>query len=75
MIEGYGPGFFRIGGQVIHGACLITPWDAGPWGGVADLAAPLALAGKGGKARASSLTAERRAEIAKKAASMRWAKD
>ncbi len=46
VIEGYGPGFFRIGGQVIHGACLITPWDAGPWGGVADLAAPLALAGK-----------------------------
>ena len=45
-VEGYGPGFFRIGGQVLHGACLITPWDAGPWGGLEDVAAPLALAGK-----------------------------
>ncbi len=30
---------------------------------------------KGGKARAESLTAERRAEIAKKAAQKRWNKD
>jgi uncharacterized protein len=45
-VEGYGPGFFRIGGQVLRGACLITPWDAGPWGGLDDVAAPLALAGK-----------------------------
>lgn len=45
-VEGYGPGFFRIGGQVLQGACLITPWDAGPWGGLEDVAAPLALAGK-----------------------------
>jgi hypothetical protein len=29
---------------------------------------------KGGKARASALSAEQRAEIAKKAASARWAK-
>ncbi len=45
-IEGYGPGFFRLGGHVLRGACLITPWDAGPWGGFDDTAAPLALAGK-----------------------------
>jgi uncharacterized protein len=45
-IEGYGPGFFRVGGHVLRGACLITPWDAGPWGGLEDMAAPLALAGK-----------------------------
>jgi uncharacterized protein len=45
-IDGYGPGFFRVGGHVLRGACLITPWDAGPWGGVADTATPLALAGK-----------------------------
>lgn len=32
-VEGYGPGFFRVGGHVLRGACLITPWDAGPWGG------------------------------------------
>ncbi|THD84412.1 hypothetical protein E7811_01275 [Aliigemmobacter aestuarii] len=45
-IDGYGPGFFRIGGQVLRGACLITPWDAGPWAGFADTEAPLALAGR-----------------------------
>ena len=42
-IEGYGPGFFRVGGHVLRGAVLVTPWDAGPWGGLADTAAPLAL--------------------------------
>jgi uncharacterized protein len=45
-IEGYGPGFFRVGTHVLRGASLVTPWDAGPWGGLDDLAAPLALAGK-----------------------------
>lgn len=33
-----------------------------------------ALGAKGGKARASSMSPERRAEIAKKAAAKRWAK-
>ena len=32
-IEGYGPGFFRVGTHVLRGASLVTPWDAGPWGG------------------------------------------
>lgn len=45
-IEGYGPGFFRVAGHVLRGSCLITPWDAGPWGGYADTAAPLALVGR-----------------------------
>jgi uncharacterized protein len=45
-IEGYGPGFFRVAGHVLKGACLITPWDAGPWGGYADTAGPLSLAGR-----------------------------
>ncbi len=45
-IDGYGPGFFRIGGHVLNGACLITPWDAGPWGGLDDTTTPLTLAGK-----------------------------
>ena len=45
-IEGYGPGFFRLGAHVLRGACLITPWDAGPWGGLEDMATPLALAGR-----------------------------
>ncbi|MDN5785541.1 Mth938-like domain-containing protein [Pseudorhodobacter sp.] len=42
-IDSYGPGFFRIAGQVLHGPVLVTPWDAGPWGGLDDSAAPLAL--------------------------------
>ncbi|MFN3823864.1 MAG: Mth938-like domain-containing protein [Pseudorhodobacter sp.] len=45
-IDGYGPGFFRVAGQVIEGAVLVTPWDAGPWGGLADMDAPLSLAGR-----------------------------
>lgn len=45
-IEGYGPGFFRVAGHVLRGACLITPWDAGPWGGLQDTATPLSLAGR-----------------------------
>jgi uncharacterized protein len=45
-IESYGPGFFRLGAHVLRGAVLITPWDAGPWGGTGDSAAVLALAGR-----------------------------
>ena len=45
-IEGYGPGFFRVGSHVLRGASLITPWDAGPWGGMEDTAALLTLAGR-----------------------------
>lgn len=45
-IEGYGPGFFRVAGHVLRGPCLITPWDAGPWGGFEDTATPLTLVDK-----------------------------
>ncbi|TXI03298.1 MAG: hypothetical protein E6Q73_04805 [Pseudorhodobacter sp.] len=45
-IEGYGPGFFRVGPHLLQGATLVTPWDAGAWGGLADTAAPLALTGR-----------------------------
>ena len=45
-IEGYGPGFFRVGTHVLRGASLVTPWDAGAWGGLQDMASPLALVGK-----------------------------
>ena len=45
-IDGYGPGFFRVAGQVLRGAVLVTPWDAGPWGGYDDSAAPLTLTGR-----------------------------
>jgi uncharacterized protein len=45
-ISGYGPGFFRVGTHLLRGACLISPWDAGPWGGYEDTAGPLSLAGR-----------------------------
>ena len=45
-IDGYGPGFFRVGGHVLRGSCIVTPWDAGPWGGVTDWAVPLTLVGR-----------------------------
>lgn len=45
-IEGYGPGFFRVGTHLLRGASLVTPWDAGGWGGLEDSAAPLALVGR-----------------------------
>ncbi|MEO6298522.1 MAG: Mth938-like domain-containing protein [Paracoccaceae bacterium] len=45
-IEGYGPGFFRVGTHVLRGACFVTPWDAGPWGGMTDVATPLSLLGR-----------------------------
>ena len=45
-IDGYGPGFFRVDGHVLRGPCLITPWDAGPWGGLSDTETPLSLAGR-----------------------------
>lgn len=44
-IDGYGPGFFRIGGQVFHGPTLTHRDGAGPWGGLADLDSLTALAG------------------------------
>ncbi len=45
-IEGYGPGFFRIGTHALHGSCLVTPWGAGAWGGLADSDPVLALIGR-----------------------------
>jgi len=44
-IGGYGPGFFRVGGQVHRGAVLVTPDGVQPWGGPEDSAPLLALAG------------------------------
>ena len=45
-IESYGPGFFRLGSHVLRGAVMVTPWDAGPWGGMSDSATPLAMLDK-----------------------------
>ncbi|MDF1856875.1 Mth938-like domain-containing protein [Pseudooceanicola sp.] len=45
-IDGYGPGFFRIGG-VAHPAPLLVTADAvRPWAGLDDHAALIALAGQ-----------------------------
>ncbi|WP_028028366.1 Mth938-like domain-containing protein [Gemmobacter nectariphilus] len=44
-VDGYGPGFFRVGGAVLHGPVLVRPDGGGAWGGLDDAAALLALAG------------------------------
>ena len=35
-IDGYGPGFFRIGGQVHEGAVVTGPAGTSAWGGYTD---------------------------------------
>ena len=44
-VDGYGPGFFRVAGEVISGPVIVTAEGARPWGGLEDVAALLALAG------------------------------
>jgi len=42
-VEGYGPGFFRVGGVLHHGPLLILPGSGvTPWSGPPDLAPILA---------------------------------
>lgn len=43
-IDGYGPGFFRIGGTVHAGRTAILPSGVGPWGGFDDTATLIAAA-------------------------------
>ncbi len=45
-VDGYGPGFFRVGGQVVEGAVILAPSGTRSWGGFEDLAALTALAGE-----------------------------
>ena len=45
-IDGYGPGFFRVGGEVFQGAVLVTPTGARGWDGFGDREALLSLAGQ-----------------------------
>lgn len=45
-VDGYGPGFFRAGGQVHRSALIVTAEGARLWGGLDDTAALLALAGQ-----------------------------
>ncbi|WP_425091005.1 Mth938-like domain-containing protein [Tropicimonas sp. S265A] len=36
-VEGYGPGFFRVGGNVFDGAITVLPTGVASWGGLQDL--------------------------------------
>ena len=45
-VDGYGPGFFRVGGEVFDGPVLVTIKGARGWGGIADRATLLALVGE-----------------------------
>jgi uncharacterized protein len=36
-VEGYGPGFFRIGGAVHYGPIAVLPTGVLPWGGYGDV--------------------------------------
>lgn len=42
-IDGYGPGFFRVDGEVLRGAVIVTATEARCWKGLEDLAALEAL--------------------------------
>ncbi|WP_456386825.1 Mth938-like domain-containing protein [Profundibacter sp.] len=42
-IDGYGAGFFRVGGKVYEGAVLLLPNSVAPWGGYEDASPLLAL--------------------------------
>ncbi|MGB3405865.1 MAG: Mth938-like domain-containing protein [Jannaschia sp.] len=43
--DGYGPGFFRVGGEVVEGALVLHPGAISGWNGYADTAALTRLAG------------------------------
>lgn len=45
-VDGYGPGFFRIGGTVHRGHVITAPSGTREWQGFADVAPLLALAGE-----------------------------
>lgn len=45
-IDGYGPGFFRVGGVIHHGAIVLSGGAVTPWVGLDDTAPLLALAGQ-----------------------------
>jgi uncharacterized protein len=67
--DGYGPGFFRIGGEVVRGDLVLHPGALLSWGGYADAATLTALAGEvdvifvGTGAEVAHLPADLRAAI------------
>lgn len=44
-VEGYGPGFFRVGGRIWREAVLVSEQGVTPWGGFDDVEPLVALAG------------------------------
>lgn len=38
LVDSFGPGFFRVAGQVINGAILLMPTSLCGWGGYNDIA-------------------------------------
>ena len=45
-VDGYGPGFFRIGGEVRDGPLTVLPSGVSAWGGYEDAAPLIAVAGQ-----------------------------
>ncbi|MEP2641250.1 Mth938-like domain-containing protein [Roseobacter sp.] len=45
-VDGYGQGFFRIGGAVFQGPVIVGPQGVQSWAGYSDADAVLALAGQ-----------------------------
>ncbi|MCG6882917.1 MAG: Mth938-like domain-containing protein [Silicimonas sp.] len=45
-VEGYGPGFFRIGGEPHPAPLAVLPDGITPWGGLDDIATLVAAKGK-----------------------------
>ncbi|WP_435312399.1 Mth938-like domain-containing protein [Primorskyibacter sedentarius] len=45
-VEGYGPGYFRIGGKVVEGPVILSGGGVQGWGGYDDRAPLLELAGE-----------------------------
>ncbi|MDQ7070729.1 MAG: Mth938-like domain-containing protein [Rhodobacterales bacterium] len=45
-IDGYGPGFFRVGGQVFEGSLCVSPTSVASWGGFEDTKTLMGFAGK-----------------------------
>ena len=45
-IDGYGPGFFRIGGKVIEAPLLVSARGVSPWSGYEDSESLIALQGE-----------------------------
>ncbi|QXT39234.1 Mth938-like domain-containing protein [Gymnodinialimonas ceratoperidinii] len=45
-VDGYGPGFFRVGGEKFDGAVLLLPSGPASWGGFEDASTLVAAAGE-----------------------------